>query len=320
MTARALLLLALTLIVGVTWALAVVSKRFEHVASGVAPLEARSFDTLTVISVGTGGTFENQWRLGPATAIAIGSDVLLVDAGRGVAGALRQAEIPAHQPSAVLLTSLIPENTVGLDDLILTGWLSPRSESLRVIGPRGTRAAVEGLLRAHSAGIETMTRQWDSPPEAAQVESMDLEDGAELTVGALRVRAALLPGGPFPALAYRIEAGDRSVVVASAGFARDSLVALGRGADLLVHEAIYGASLEAALGAGADRADALRREAELHPKLETIGLLAREMGVATLVLTRLRPPPVYDFQYSRIVKAEFDGRVVIAADGDEIIP
>jgi ribonuclease BN (tRNA processing enzyme) len=321
MTARAALLLVLAVIVGATWVLAVVSKRFERVLSGIAELEPRSFETLTVITVGTGGTFENQWRLGPSTAVAKGDEVLLVDAGRGIAGALRAAEIPAQQPNTVLLTSLIPENTVGLDDLILAGWITPRTEPLRVMGPPGTQAALEALLRAHRTGIETMATEWRAHPETLEVEAVELEDGAEFEVGELAVRVASLPAGAFPALAYRIEADDRSVVVASVGFAPESLLAFGRGADLLVHEAVYGASLTAALEeAEAERADFLRREAEIHPRLESVGELAREMGVATLVLTRLRPPPVYDFQYQSIVGEDFGGRVVIADDGEEITP
>jgi ribonuclease BN (tRNA processing enzyme) len=321
MTARVVLLMALALIVGVTWVFAVVSKRFEKVLSGVADLPPRSFETLTVITVGTGGTFENQWRLGPSTAVAKGDEVLLVDAGRGIAGALRAAEIPVHQPNTVLLTSLMPENTVGLDDLVLTGWIALRAEPLRVMGPRGTRDVLEALLRAHHSGIEAAATEWEAPGGRAEVEVVELEDGAELEIAELAIRVADLPGGPFPALAYRIEADDRSVVLASVGFAPDSLVALGRGADLLVHEAIYGASLAAALEEiEGERADVLRREAQGHPKLENIGELARKMGVATLVLTRLRPPPVYGFQYRNIVGEQFRGRVVIADDGDEITP
>ena len=36
------------------------------------------------------------------------------------------------------LSSLLPENTVGLDDLLLTGWLDGREAPLRVVGPAGT--------------------------------------------------------------------------------------------------------------------------------------------------------------------------------------
>jgi ribonuclease Z len=321
MTARAMLLLVLALIVGVTWVFAIVSKRFEKVVSGIADLEPRSFENLTVITVGTGGTFENQWRMGPSTAVAMGDEVLLVDAGRGIAGALRAAEIPVRQPNTVLLTSLLPENTVGLDDLILTGWIAPRSEPLRVMGPPGTRAALEALLRAHHSGIEATVAEWGASRENAEVQVLELEDGAELEVAELTIRVADLPGGSFPALAYRIEADHRSVVLASVGFAPKSLLAFGRGANLLVHEAVYGASLAAALEeVGAERADVLRRESEIHPRLESIGELAQEMGVGTLVLTRLRPPPVYAFQYRSIVREDFRGRVVIAHDGEEITP
>ena len=321
MTARALLFLVLALLVGATWVFAAVSKRFERVLSGVVELEPRVFETLTVITVGTGGTFENQWRLGPSTAVAKGEEVLLVDAGRGIAGALRAAEIPVHQPNTVLLTSLIPENTVGLDDLILTRWTAPRAEPLRVMGPPGTLAALEALLHAHQTGIEAMATLWTATGEGSQVQAVELEDGAEFEVAELAVRVAALRGGPFPALAYRIESGQRSIALASVGFGQESLVALASGADLLVHEAVYGASLAAAVeGTPAERAEILRREAEIHPKLESVGKLAREMGVATLVLTRLRPPPVYRFQYQSIVGEDFGGRVVIAEDGEEITP
>ena len=40
----------------------------------------------------------------------------------------------------------------------------------------------------------------------------------------------------------------------------------------------------------------------------------------TLVLVRLRPPPVYDVQITGLVDDDFSGRIVIADDGDEITP
>jgi ribonuclease BN (tRNA processing enzyme) len=51
-----------------------------------------------------------------------------------------------------------------------------------------------------------------------------------------------------------------------------------------------------------------------------VGGLARRAGVETLVLVRLRPPPVYDIQLTSLIDDEFPGRIVIADDGDEITP
>jgi hypothetical protein len=42
--------------------------------------------------------------------------------------------------------------------------------------------------------------------------------------------------------------------------------------------------------------------------------------VATLVLVRLRPPPVYALQISSLVDDTYAGRILVADDGDEIRP
>jgi ribonuclease BN (tRNA processing enzyme) len=51
-----------------------------------------------------------------------------------------------------------------------------------------------------------------------------------------------------------------------------------------------------------------------------VGALAARAGVGTLVLVRLRPPPVYDLQITSLVDDSFDGRIEIPDDGDEITP
>jgi ribonuclease Z len=317
---RAAVLLVLAALVVGMWVLTFVSKRFERVAAGVAALEPRRFEHLTLVALGTGGTFENPSRLGPALAVGQDRTVLVVDAGRGVAETLRGAEIPVHQPAAVLLTSLLPENVVGLDDLWLTGWLGPRETPLRVYGPPGTGALMAGLQAAHESGREALSRVWALPGAGAGVEVRELEDGQELEIGALRVRVAALAGGPLPTLAYRVEGEGRAVVVTSAGFDPERVATLSEGADVLVAGAVYGASLEAAAEAGIDRLEILESEAAHHFRLEDVGGLAARAGVRTLVLVRLRPPPVFDFQYKGVVGERYGGRVVVARDGDEITP
>ena len=54
--------------------------------------------------------------------------------------------------------------------------------------------------------------------------------------------------------------------------------------------------------------------------MEEVGELAQRAGVGTLVLVRLRPPPVYDIQITSAVNDHFDGAIVIPDDGDEITP
>ncbi len=314
------LLLVLGVVVA-SWLLTCAAWRAERVMAGVVPLDPRDFPGLTVVTLGTGGAYENPDRRGPCTAIALGGRVVLVDAGRGVAEALRAASIPVAQPDTVYLTSLLAENTVGLDDLLLTGWLGGREQPLRLVGPRGTGALATALEASHRAGISARVAALGLPEAAARFEVFEVAGGWAGKAGELSVRAGALPGGPLAALAWRFETGGRSVVVAGTGWAPDPLIAFAREANVLVHEAVFVPTPELAEEIGlAVEPERLRREAALHTSIDDVGGLATRASVETLVLVRLRPPPVYDVQITGVVDDHFSGRIVIADDGDEITP
>ena len=314
--ARALLLVGLILLTGVMWALSFASKRLEQVAAGSAPLEPRSFAALSVVAAGTGGSYESHLRLGPCIVLGLGDTLVLVDAGRGTAQALRHARIPVEQPRAVLLTSLLPENTLGLDDW-LWGVSLAGGGARQVFGPPGTRSLVEGLLAAHAAGARAAAASFGVPPDPP-LEVVEAADGFEVRVGELALRAAEQRGGPLATLAWRAEGGGRSVLVSGAGFDPEALVAAAHGADAWVHESLRGASLDEAVTAGGESAQGIAREGALHTRLEEVGALAARAGVGQLVLVRLRPPPVYGFWYTRLVGQTFRGAISIPDDGDEI--
>jgi ribonuclease BN (tRNA processing enzyme) len=313
------LLIALALVTALMgWGTYYLTGRFKEVKEALEWLEPREFTGLTVVAVGTGIEYENPRRLGPATLVGTGTRAVLVDAGRGVAEALRTARVPVAQPDTVFVTRLSPESTVGLDDLLWTGWIVSRERPLRLVGPPGTRALARGIERAHAAGIAARAASHGLPPEGARFEVVEVDGAWEATSGALAVRAVALPGGPTPAVAYRFEAADRAVAVGTAGWGEDALVALARGADVLVHDAFWSDSIERAVEEGADEAR-LRSEAAWLTPLEGVGALAARAGVDTLMLTRLRPPPLYDFMFGRIVGESFEGRLVVAEDGEELV-
>ncbi len=312
---RALLLVGLLGLVVAMWVFSFASKRLESVAAGVAPLEPRRFEGLTVVAAGTGGTYENHQRLGPCVLVGLSESAVLVDAGRGTAQALRRARIPMAQP-AVLLTSLLPENTLGLDDWLWAVRLAAPYSGL-VVGPPGTKVLVEALRAAHAQGERAGAAALGVDPAAAlEIHVVDANDGFATQIGSLGVRATEQRGGPLSTLAWRIEGGGRSVLVSGAGFDPEALVAAARGVDAWVHEALYGASLDQALAAGGS--EALAREAALHTRLEDVGALATRAGAKRLVLLRLRPPPVFAFQYVRLVARTYRGLVEIPEDGDEL--
>ncbi len=319
--ARVALLGFLVALVIAMWVFSFLSKRFEKVAAGVAGLPAAEFEHLTLLALGTGGTFENHWRRGPALAVGLAEDVVLVDAGRGVCEALRAAAIPVEQPRVLVLTNLAAENVLGLDELWLTGWLRGRSEPLQLYGPPGSAALVDGIERALAPQADAQARAFALAAEGRAIEVHELREGASFAVGQLALRAEPLGGAAQPALAWRIEGDGHSVAVTHGSADGDALVAAARGATFWVTEAVYGASLERARDAHSEGIDVLLREAESHPRLEALGALAARAAARSVVLVRLRPPPPFASQYQSVVEdGGFHGRVHVPDDGDRLTP
>ncbi len=315
----ALTLAAVVLAVG--WVASCVIWRAAEVGELVGPLEERQYNELTVVAVGTGSPYENPERLGATTAIAWLKSVSLVDVGRGVAEGLRLSKIPVAQPSRVFLTSLMPENLMGLDDLLFTGWRQDRLHGIQVFGPVGTRDFVTKLLEAYRRSQRGLGGALELAESGMQVEVTEAGEGFETGWDDLSVRAAAVEGGPLPALLWRFDAGGHSVVVSGVGWGDERLSSWAQGVDLLVHEAVYVPPPEDVEEAGvvADP-ERLRREAAIHSSLLDIGELASRTNVGTLVLIKMRPPPFYDIQVTSHVAETFSGRVVVAHDGDEITP
>ena len=84
-----------------------------------------------VIVLGTGTPNPDPERFGPAVAIVANGTAYLVDAGAGVmrraAAAAAKYQIPGLRPQSigvVFLTHLHSDHTIGLPDVIHTGWVT----------------------------------------------------------------------------------------------------------------------------------------------------------------------------------------------------
>lgn len=318
MNRRALLfafvVIVAALAVTTTW----LGNRMSETSKGASVFEPRVFEGVGLQFVGTGGSHANHLRRGPGLLLGSGEHLVLVDAGRAVAEGLRALEVPLAQPGAVYLTGLLPENHVGLDDLLTAGWMAGRREPLRVYGPPGSAALVEGLLAAGAVGLAGQADAFGLPEAGARIAVTELRGGETLDEGPFSVRTAALPEGPVPSLAYRFEQGRASLVVGGVAWGGDALVELARGARVLVHEAFFDQSVEMAIEAGALEPERLRREASFRTPLVTAGERARRAGVGSLVLVRLRPPPLFAFQARDAAAEAFRGAILVPDDGDEL--
>ena len=196
---------------------------------------AQAFDGIRVTLLGTGALQPSIERFGPSTLVEAGDEVLLFDCGRGVTQRLAQAGMPLKQVSAVFLTHLHSDHTVGLPDLWLTGWALGRSDALTVYGPEGTVQMVRSLEQAFQPDIASRI---DVVSEAAVIDAHDIEENVVYRTEDVTVTAFVVDHGPIkPAYGFRVDyQGRRSVVLSGDTRYSENLIQNARGTQLLIHE------------------------------------------------------------------------------------
>ena len=274
-------------------------------------------------------------RAQPANALVAGGQVYLVDAGDGAVGQLAKAGFRLPAVRGVFLSHLHFDHTGGMLAVLgLRMQLEVRGP-LRVFGPPGTRALVDGLLAASApamrAGYGIAGQSW-----TAAVDVVELRDGATIAVDAFKVTAAVnshfsRPEGDASepdgvSLSYRFDLPDRAIVYTGDTGPSPRVVALARDADLLVSEMLDADAVLATMrpaGAATSSAQAptgfewhLRAH---HMTPWQVGELAAAAKVRRLVITHFAPnvtSPEQEQRYRDAIRMRFPGDVAIAHDLD----
>ncbi len=203
-----------------------------------------------MVVLGTGTPNPDPERSGPAVAIIAGGTAYLIDAGPGVvrraasAAAMGFPALRAERLDILFLTHLHSDHTVGLPDLIHTGWVTGREVPLRIFGPPGTRAMAEHLTAAYQADITNRTTGLQPHTEngwkldAREIVAGEVYKDSNVTVTAVPIRHdGWKPGESF---SYKFVTRDRVIVVSGDGTPSDDLVRACNGCDVLLHE-VYSA-------------------------------------------------------------------------------
>jgi ribonuclease Z len=191
-----------------------------------------------VTLLGTGSPVLSVTRFGPSILVEAGDQTLVFDVGRGAAQRLGQLGVSFARIDAIFLTHLHSDHIVGLPDLWLSGWiLDRRSVPWEVFGPVGTAAMAEHLKQAFTFDVEIRIKDGHQDAAGGRLAAHDIGPGMVYERHGVRVSAFLVDHGLVaPAFGYRIEYGGRTVVLSGDTRFSPNLIAVARGADLLVHE------------------------------------------------------------------------------------
>ena len=125
-----------------------------------------------------------------------------------------------------------------------------------------------------------------------------------------------------PALGYRFDFKDRSIVFSGDTAPSEAIALIAKGADVLVHEAMYVPAIEQytkdeiAQGRPVRLDDFLAHMKADHTPVENVGRIAQEAGVKKLVLSHLTPAidSISDDTWRAPAAKYFKGEIIIGKD------
>jgi len=256
---------------------------------------------------------------------------VLVDIGGGAALRFGESGATVSDLDVILLTHLHVDHTADLAALIKSSFFEDRSRPLPLYGPRGNKFAPSTVtfvrtLFDSTRGAYRYLGDFLSPlaSDTYKLQPHDVGEtggkiGRRRKTGdiipsvfrndRLRVAAVTVVHGSMPALAWRIEAGNKIVVFSGDTNGNSGhLEQLARQADLLVaHNAIP----EGTVGVARN----------LHMPPSVIGRIARDAGVKQLVLShRMLRTLGRETETLDLIKKSYAGPVEFANDLDCFTP
>ena len=292
-----------------------------------------------LVLLGTqGGPNYLPTRAETSSALVVDGHTYLFDCGYGALAALIRAGLAYRDIGYVFLTHLHDDHSADLAALIGHQWTDGRVAPVAIYGPAGTARLVAAAIdydaineeirlvdEARSVRLASYVAAHEVP---ATAEPVDVFRDERLTVTA--VESTHYPPEskarmPHRALSYRCETPHRSVVFAGDTAVSAALVALAKGADVLVCEAMELAltrkNFEArvAKGAYADNPEGIWHHiVTTHTTTEQAGEMAAAAGVKTLVLNHILPgalsPAVRDGTYAKAARKHFKGEIIVGRD------
>ncbi|MGE5159860.1 MAG: MBL fold metallo-hydrolase [Gemmatimonas sp.] len=247
----------------------------------------------------------------------------VLDCGLGVTNQYARTGIPFSAMRSIFLTHHHPDHNVEYGSLLIVGWVQGMPLKVRAFGPPPLKQMTEDFLRAYKQTVEF----WSEDFHLAPLNSLEVQEvssaGAVMQDDNVKVSATIVNHPPVtPALGYRFDFKDRSIAFSGDTTAVEAVAQIAKGADVLVHEALYLPALDAYLRDRIAKGFPVKYEAFMahmkadHTPVEDVGRIAQEAGVKTLVLSHLTPglDKIKDDEWREGAAKNFKGEIIVAHD------
>ena len=272
-------------------------------------------DSTVVVLLGTGTPRPDPTASGPATAIIVGSRVFLFDAGPGVMRQMTAAKLPIDGVTALFITHLHSDHTLGYPDLILTSWVMGRRTPLEAYGPNGLQNMTTHIVAAWTEDEEIRVNGLEREvPGGFAVNVHEIHGGVVYDSGGVRVTAIPVSHGDWPhAFGFRIDTPTRSIVLSGDTRYSRAIQDAARGVDVLIHEVYPAARLKPENRPGGELWPQYMRA--FHTSDAEVGDLATTAKPKLVILQHVvRMGGTNAEMIAAVRKAGYRGRVVVGKD------
>ncbi|MGE3958020.1 MAG: MBL fold metallo-hydrolase [Vicinamibacterales bacterium] len=304
-------------------------RQFLHAATSAAAVSllgttvAAQRPRTRLVLLGTGGGPTPKKAAAATSHALVVDDVLyVVDCGNGVGRQLALANIPILSLRHIFLTHHHSDHNADYGTLLLLAWATDLRETVDTWGPPPLARMTDLFLQMSAADIDVRIRDEGRPAPGPHVRPHEISQGGLVMQDSrVKVTAALVEHPLVsPAFAYRFDGPDRSIVFSGDTTRSDRLIELARGADVLVHEAMWLPGIDRIVAREPNATSLRTHLLESHTTAEDCGRVAEAAGVKTLVLSHFVPGDgsVSDDQWRDAARAHFRGQVIVGRDLMEI--
>jgi ribonuclease BN (tRNA processing enzyme) len=255
--------------------------------------------------------------------IIVNNAAYVVDCGNGVARQLVRADVPLMSVRHVFITHHHSDHNADYGNLLLLSWATGLATRVDTWGPPPLVKMTELFLAMTAYDVDVRVRDEGRVPLGPLIHPHEFtEAGAVMRDDNVTV-AATLVDHPLvtPAFAYRFDGPDRSIVISGDTARSDNLVKLARGADVLVHEALWLPAIDSILARNPNASTLRKHLLDSHTSAEDCGRVAEAAGVKMLVLSHLVPggdETITDQMWMDAAGKHFHGRIMVGKDLMEI--
>jgi len=277
-----------------------------------------------LILLGTGGgPRPRKTSSQPAQVILVNDTPYVIDCGNGVARQLVLAGVPLPKLRHIFITHHHSDHNADYGNLIWLAWAAGLRTRIDTWGPPPLEQMTRLFFEMNASDINARIADEGRTPLVPLVHIHELTRGGPVMQDEnVTVTAALVRHPPtVPAFGYRFDGRDRSVVISGDTAPSDNPIRLARGADVLVHEALYVPGVERLVAGVPNAATRTQSILSHHTTAEDAGRVAQAAGVKTLVLSHFVPaedPAVTDRMWLDAARKHFGGQVIVGKDLLEI--